>query len=309
MSSFFSEISPEEALNAKYESVLNQVTGQKNFLAQQKGQYEDELYNYGVSKAQNAIQEKVDAYQFGSKGLVDIGLGIGYNKLYKGSALEASVNQKVLSLKSDLKDFYNRQTQPITDFLETPSRPSAEEGADSIPLEDLAPGVVDRPPGAPPTEVMTGEREVTFENPLYDESSVEETINKGGVDIDDLESVQKQQASDEDYNASIKEGVEDGTFSPDVPSGAESGIDDVADSGESFAEGEVSKLGEEEAADATLDGFGVGEVLAAGSLLETGVDFLVHAFSPTPKPPPPPPSMVAVPRNPTFISAQVQSGL
>jgi hypothetical protein len=309
MASLFSEIAPEEALNAKYESVLNGISGQKNILAQQKGVYQDQLYNYGVSKAQDALQEKIDAYQFGSKGLVDVGLGLAYNKLYKGSALEASVNQKVLSLKSDLKDFYNRQTQPINDFLSTPSRPSAEEGEDSIPLEELSPGVIDRPPGAPPTEVMTGEREVTFQNPLYDEGSVEETINKGGVNIDDLESVQKQQASAEDYNATIEEGVADGSFSPDVPSGAESGIDDVADSGESFAEGEVAKLGEEEAADATLDGFGVGEVLAAGSLLETGVDFLVHAFSPTPKPPPPPPSMVAVPRNPTFISAQVQSGL
>jgi len=74
---------------------------------------------------------------------------------------------------------------------------------------------------------------------------------------------------------------------------------------------DISGLATTELAENSLDFSGLGEVLAVGSLVTTGIKAFVDWIDPQNDKPPPPvaPKFQPMAQAPTFISSQVQSGL
>src|SRR5210317_139532 len=127
---YFSNLADEKNISSQYENQLNLLNGQKNERAEQltalKNQYADELYSYGLDKA-NLGLEKLDDI----KSLIETGIDVaglqtikGITKLpdlYKGSDLEYGIDEGIAGLKS----VYSKLTAPAVKGLDTPPNKKA----------------------------------------------------------------------------------------------------------------------------------------------------------------------------------------
>ena len=325
---YFSNLADESNISSKYEDQLNLLNSQKNEKAEQltalKNQYADELYNYGLS----AATEKLDDIKGVIEGAIDIG-GIGavkgLAKLYKGSDIQGTVDEGIDAIKGA----YSRLTAP------------AVKGADTAPpqegmeLEDLT-GKIENQAVEAGSEFPSAGLTV----------SQADTGTVGGVTEATEQAVDTENQEASAFNSQITSDVERGELTADAPAEdgagaitddtaqeanalitqqASAGITDGTTAGTEMASQALSKLSETastsidgitglastELAENSLDFSGVGEVLAVGTLVTSGIKAFVDWIDPQHDAPPPPvaPKFQPMAQAPTFISSQVQAGL
>ena len=324
---YFSNLQDEANISSKYEDQLNLLNSQKNEKAEQltalKNQYSDELYNYGLS----AATEKLGDIKGVIEGGIDLG-GLqavkGLAKLYKGSDIEGAVGEGIDAVKG----VYSRLTAP------------GVKGADTAPpqegmeLEDLT--------GKIENEAV----EAGSEFPSAGLTQAD-TGTVGGVTEATEQAVDTSNEAATAFNSEITSDVDRGELTADAPAEADAGavtddtaaeanslisqqasagITDGTEAGTEMASQALSKLLPESAstglegigglastelAENSLDFSGVGEVLAVGTLVTSGIKAFVDWLDPQNDAPPPPvaPKFQPMVEAPTFISSQVQAGL
>jgi len=324
---YFSNLQDEANISSKYEDQLNLLNSQKNEKAEQltalKNQYSDELYNYGLS----AATEKLGDIKGVIEGGIDLG-GLqavkGLAKLYKGSDIEGAVGEGIDAVKG----VYSRLTAP------------GVKGADTAPpqegmeLEDLT--------GKIENEAV----EAGSEFPSAGLTQAD-TGTVGGVTEATEQAVDTSNEAATAFNSQITSDVDRGELTADAPAEADAGavtddtaaeanslisqqasagITDGTEAGTEMASQALSKLLPESAstglegigglastelAENSLDFSGVGEVLAVGTLVTSGIKAFVDWLDPQNDAPPPPvaPKFQPMVEAPTFISSQVQAGL
>ena len=324
---YFSNLADESNISAKYEDQLNLLNSQKNEKAEQlttlKNQYADELYNYGLSAATEKLGD--------IKGVIESGIDIGgigavkgLAKLYKGSDIQGTVDEGIDAIKGA----YSRLTAPGVKGADTAPE---QEGME---LEDLTGKIENEAveagsefPSAGLTQVDTGtvggvteatEQAVDTENQEASafNSQITSDVDRGELTADspaeaDAGAVTDDTAQEansliaEQASAGITDGTEAGT---ELASQALSKL--LPESASTTLEG-IGGLASTELAENSLDFSGLGEVLAVGSLVTTGIKAFVDWIDPQNDPPPPPvaPKFQPMAEAPTFISSQVQAGL
>lgn len=324
---YFSNLADESNISSKYEDQLNLLNGQKNEKAEQltalKNQYADELYNYGLS----AATEKLDDIKNVIEGGIDVGgLGVvkGLAKLYKGSDIQGTVDEGIDAVKG----LYSRLTAPAVKGADTaPPQEGMELENLSGKIENQAVEAGSEFPSAGLTQADTG------------------TV--GGVTEATEQAVDTSNEAATAFNSQITSDIDRGELTADAPAEAgagaitddtaaeanalitqqaSAGITDGTTAGTEMASQTLSKLLPESAstglesigglastelAENSLDFSGVGEVLAVGTLVSSGIKAFVDWIDPQHDAPPPPvaPKFQPMAQAPTFISSQVQAGL
>lgn len=339
---YFSNLQDEANISAKYENQLNLLNSQKNERAEElttlKNQYADELYSYGLDKANQALEKLDDV-----KSLIETGIDVaglqtikGITKLpdlYKGSDLEYGIDEGI----SGIKSIYSNLTAPGVKGLDTPPE---QEGME---LENLTGRIENQAvepgsefPSAGLTQADTGsvggvteatEQAVDTENQEASafNSEITSDIDRGELTArspDDSGAGEMNTDTAAEANSELEQetssGIADGTSEGEsLASDAVSSLTDAASSAasdvaSSAAEG-LAGLGATEAAENALDFTGIGEALAVGSLITAGIKSFVDWLDPPAPPPPPPPpqapKFMPLAEAPTFISSQVQAGI
>ena len=341
---YFSQLGDEASISSKYENQLNELNGQKNqvadTMATMKNTYEDELYNYGMGKAedlQKLIESGVDAGGLAALKLAAVA--------YRASGAKDLVGQGI----QKIKDYYDGYAD-----ITPPSVAEAPRIADdAIPLETFKEATETPPEAEPPAELPTepsvagelddGSRGVLSAddvNALTDPATDITSGTVGGVTEGTEQAVASQNAGVAGYNAEIQSQVDAGELTANTGSVAGTVTDTVAEANAladspgsmtstelgsedalsaiqatrsaatSDVAGGLTTLAETETAENTLDFSGVGEALAVGSLVGAGIKEFVDWIHPAPPPPPPiAPAFKPFVQAPTFISSQVQSGI
>lgn len=326
---YFSNLADESNISSKYEDQLNLLNSQKNQKAEElttlKNQYADQLYNYGLS----AVTEKLDDIKSVIEGGIDVGgVGVvkGLAKLYKGSDIQGTVDEGIDAVSG----LYSRLTAPALKGADTAP---AQEG---IELENLT-GKIENQAVEAGSEFPSAGLTV----------SQADTATVGGVTEATEQAVDTENQEASAFNSQITSDIDRGELTADAP--AEAGADAITDdtaqeansllaqqasagitdgttAGTEMASQALSKLLPESAstgiegigglastelAENSLDFSGVGEVLAVGTLVSSGIKAFVDWLDPENDPPPPPvaPKFEPLAEAPTFISSQVQAGL
>lgn len=345
---YFDQLADESNISSKYENQLNALNGQKNQIAESvanlKSNYQDQLYNYGLGKYEDitkVIQSSVDL-----GGLAAIK---GAARLYDGSALESTIKEGVATAKDSLKAWYESTASDVLpDFLkpqmsvadtsiELENLPAGAIGrtytAPTATLEEETGGVIFDNPAftgeiggsvamAAPSETLAAETAVggvtLGEEQAVASSNIEATAANAGIEssIDagalsaNLASVAPAEISATIADASTLAQETATSSLAELTAGASTLAKGAADTLTSTASGLAENLGITEAAENSLDWTGIGEVLAIGTLAETGIKAFVDWIDPMSKPPPPiAPQFQSLIQAPTYITAQVQAGL
>ena len=242
---YFSQLGDEANISSKYESQLNELNGQKNqvadTMANMKNTYEDELYNYGMGKAedlQKLIESGVDAGGLAALKVAAIA--------YRASGAKDLVGQGIQKIK-DYYDGYADITPPTV--AEAP-----RIADDAIPLETFKEATETPPEAEAPAELPTEPSAVASETSPIAESATGELDDgsRGVLSADDVnaitdpatditsgtvggvteateQAVASQNAGVAGYNAEIQSQVDAGELTANTGSVAGTVTDTVAE--------------------------------------------------------------------------------